>query len=152
MEQSGQWAWACEDHLHLPSKPIYALPGTPIRLTLMPEAGRDASLLVRLPTGAPSWCRQQRSAQVVPQRRRTVMAHSTLAQRIRLAMDKRDAAAPQVLNGTQETPFSASAPIELVLSANDRLRLSGNTAARHSCGQAAESNPRLLMLLHGSHK
>ena len=49
MEQSGQWAWACEDHLHLPSKPIYALPGTPIRLTLMPEAGRDASLLVRLP-------------------------------------------------------------------------------------------------------
>ena len=49
VEQSGQWAWACEDHLHLPSKPIYALPGTPVRLTLMPEAGRDASLLVCLP-------------------------------------------------------------------------------------------------------
>ncbi len=38
-------------------------------------------------------------------------------------------AAPQVLNGTQETPVSASAPIELVLSTHDRLRLSGNTAA-----------------------
>ena len=127
MEQSGQWAWACEDHLHLPSKPIYALPGTPIRLTLMPEAGRDASLLVRLPTGAPSWCRQQRSTGCATARRRTVMAHSTLAQRIRLATNEMPAA-PQVLNGTQETPFSASAPIELVLSAHDRLRLSGNAA------------------------
>ena len=74
------------------------------------------------------WCRQQRSTGCATARRRTVMAHSTLAQRIRLATNEMPAA-PQVLNGTQETPFSASAPIELVLSTHDRLRLSGNTAA-----------------------